>query len=236
MKTLGGVGFGDVATDLQASGDADTIAGLNALHIFWQAAQAYNSSLPSDFTSFLQGLERALVPVSQADVLPGYTGGLHPAGTQDQVFTLQIQGIGNMCNTAGSGSFWDIFSSGEGTAHPMEDTQIQSAMQNLAAQGHGNLPTSLGMFAAVLQDAATQVSFLQAAWFAVEATAVQAGQAAQAVGEAALSTAQSILAYRNYILLGVAALAGLILYKKFVPSRGHGALVANPRRRKIRSF
>lgn len=233
--------FGDVAADLVSSTDSNTQAGLKALGYFWQKAQTLNPQIPSDFGSFLVGLEQAMCPVSAAAAWPGYTGPYYPSKT-DQIFTLQVQGIGQMINTAGTQSAWSaIFSSSDNIA-AMPDSQVQSAMQALASAGQGKLPLSLNLIGQFLQDQATQVTFLDAAWYVANAVVATTAQGAQAAGNAvenvakgALDTLNIFATYELYFIAGGLALAGFVAYKLYLKpmsKRVVGEVKTNPKRRK----
>lgn len=218
--------FGDVISDVQAATDSDTVMGLKALHYFWQDAMTLNPQIPSDFPTFLAGLKNALVPATDADRWPGYVGPNYP-NNGDAVFKVKIAGIGNMANVGGTApSLWDKLTGSGGDVTPMTDDQVQASMQALAQQGGGKIPTDFNSFAAVFTNVATQVNFFDALWYTVAATAHDVGAGAAAAGQGLLDAGSTILAYKNYIMLGAAALASLILYMRFVPKR----VKTNPKR------
>lgn len=213
-------GFGDVISDIQNATDPDTVEGLKALTYFWQAAQPLNSQMPTDFPTFLKGLQTALVPTSAENAWPGYVGVYYP-NAPDAVFKLKVSGIGNMANVGGNSSegFFSTLLHLNSDVSPMTDDQVQAAMQQLATQGGGKIPADFNAFVAAFQGEAESVSFLDALWYTIGATAAQAVQGAEAVGNAALSTAQGILAYKNYLLIGAGVLGAALLYLRFVPRR-----------------
>lgn len=229
--------FGDVASDLIASTDANTAAGLQALNYFWQAAQSLNPQMPTDFPTFLAGLEQAMCPVSADVAWPGYAGPYYPTKT-DTVFTLQVQGIGQMVNTAGTVSFWASITGSQNIA-AMPASQVQAAMAALAQAGGGKLPTSLNQIAQYLEDQSTQVSFLSAAWYVAQAVVVtaaqgaaQVGNAALAVGEGALNAVNTFAQYETYFIvaaLGVAGYLGYTFYLK--PLMPKHSVQSNPKRK-----
>ncbi len=246
MKTYASLGraFGDVYSDVQSASDADTVAGIKALNYFWQAAQPLNSQMPTDFTAFLQGLKSALVPSDAASAWPGYVGPYYPS-KGDDVFKIKVAGIGQMANVGGtsSGGFLQtLFHSGSDVT-PMSDDQIKSAMQTLAQQGGGKIPTDFNAFTAAFTGAATQVNFYDALWYTVGASAANIVQGAQAAGNAVIATGEGALnalnifaEYEVYFIaaaLAVAAYVGYKLYLKPLSSRiGGGAVKQNPRRRR----
>jgi hypothetical protein len=202
---------------LLASTDPDVIAGLNALTVFWQAAMPLNPQLPTDFPSFLSALEQSLVP--------GQTG-----ATQDNIFTIQVQGIGTQVNVGGTPGFFST-----GTV-PMTSAQVATAMQALASQGSGKLPTNMNGFTAALTGSATTVNFLSAVTYTAEASTAQVAQAAQAAGNAIIDTASTALAWKNYLIWGAVAFGAFLLYIKFGGKLSSGKpteeVKANPSRRK----
>lgn len=227
--------FGDVVSDLQSSTDPDIIAGLNALQIFWQAAQSLNPQMPTDFPSFLEGLEQALVPASAEVAWPGYVGMYYPTN-QDQVFRLKVSGIGQMINVGGTapGFLSTLFSSSSTT--PMTSDQVTAAMQSLAQQGNGAIPTDFNSFQAVLTNSATSVNFMSTLWYVAGATAAQVVQGTAAAGQALVNTAAGAVdtlnifaEYEPYFLAGAAVIAAYVAYtvyvKPFTPRH-----VTNPRR------
>lgn len=208
--------LGDVVADLQAATDADTVAGLAALTLFWQAAQPLNPQIPADFPSFLTALENSLVPAGT---------------TQDAVFKIKVSGLGTQVNLGGTPGYFD-----SGTV-PMTTAQVTSAMQALATQGNGALPTDMNGFTAALTGSATTVNFLSAMTYTAEASGGQVVAAAQAAGNAIIATASTALAWKNYIIWGAVALGVFLLYIKFGGKLGSGEpekIAANPKRRSRR--
>lgn len=237
-------GFGSVADDLQASTDADTVAGVKALNYFWQAAQLLNSQMPADFGAFLLGLEQAMCPISAAVAWPGYVGMYYPNKT-DFVFTNQVAGIGLAINTAGTQSFFSSWLTGGDNIAVMPDSQIQAAMQALAQTGGGKIPTNLNLFYQYLKDQSTQVTFVDSLWYVAQAIVGTVAQGAQKAGEAVENAAQGALdtlnifaTYEPYFIAGGLALAGFVAYKLYLKpmsKRVVGEVKSNPRKRKSRS-
>lgn len=217
-------GMGDVVSELQAATDADTVAGMQALTYFWQDAQGLNPQMPRDFGLFMQGLEQALVPTTEAGRWPGYVGPLYP-NNPDAVFKAKVAGIGTMINTGGtsSGGFFSTLFSQGGTTTPLSDDQVQTTMQALANLGGGKIPADFNSFAAVLTNSATTVNFTDALWYTVTASAANVVQGAQAAGNTALNVGQGALTalntfaqYETYLLAGAAALAGYVAYTLYL--------------------
>jgi len=185
-----------VVATLMAATDAPTVSGLAALQTFWQAAMPLNPNLPTDFPTFLSQLEQSLITTSSG-------------ATQDKVFTIDVQGIGNEIQVGGTPGYFD-----SGTV-PMTTAQVTTAMQALATQGSGALPTTMNAFTAVLTNSATTVNFLAAMTYTAEASGGQVVQAAETAGNAIISTATTALAWQNYIIWGAVAFAAFLLYIKF---------------------
>jgi len=227
MKHLG---FGDVISDITSSTDPDMQAGVQALQTFWQAAMPLNAQMPTDFPTFLQGLQAALVPTSAAVAWPGYVGIYYP-NHPDQVFQLKVSGIGNMVNVGGTSSqgFFSTLLHTAPDVTPMTPSQVQSAMQALATQGGGKIPTDFNAFTAVLQNSAVQVDFLSALWYTVTATAGQVAAGAEQVGESVMNVGTFLNQYKTYLLIGGAALLGLAVFVR-VSGKMPG-LSRNPRKR-----
>jgi hypothetical protein len=236
--------FGDVIDDVQTATDADTVAGINALKFFWQAAGPLNPQMPADFGAFLQGLKAALVPTTLQNRWPGYVGPLYP-NNPDAVFKQKVAGIGLMVNSGGTSSagfFSTLFNSASDVT-PMTAAQVQSAMSALAQQGSGKIPADFNSFTAVLTNSATQVNFLDALWFTATASAANVVQGAQAAGNAVIATGEGALnalnifaQYESYFIFGGVAIAGLVAYKLYLkPMSKRMGLATNPRRRARRA-
>jgi hypothetical protein len=209
--------FGDVISDLQGSQDADTVAGLKVLSMYWNALKVYNPQIPSDFPSFLAGLKDALVPVSDAAKWPGYVGPLYP-NNPDGVFQIKVQGLGLIANTGGVPGFsWSSLlpgGSSETQLAPIPDSQLQAAMEDLASKGQGHIMADINQYGAAIQGQVTNPPFLDALWYTIQASTAQTVQAAQQIGTDLIQTGASLLAWRNYLLAAGGLFAAYVIYSK----------------------
>lgn len=218
-------GLGDVpasAITSLPSGYSDTDLGGYAITKFWQAAQSLNPQLPADWAAFCEILRRAYYPVSAAEAPAGYPKQIYYPNSSPQALGVFFDGLGLALRSVG-------FDQSLG--------KIDSAMQSLAANGHGQVPVNQNDFFKSIQDIATQVNFFDAAAFVIQASAAQVVTAAQDVGDTLIDAGAGILDNLNYILLAAGGLLGLIVYMRFAPKRAKAASVsvsANPRGRRRR--
>ncbi len=180
----------------------DTDLGDFALTRFWIAAQRLNPLMPQDWDSFLEMLRRAYFPKDAGEAPQGYTKLVYYPNSSDKQLGIFMEGLGVGLRSVG---------------FDQEPAKIQSAMESLAAQGAGALPAEPGNFFGVIQNAASQIHFLDAASFVARESASQIAQGVQNVGEAVLDTGSALLEYKNYLLIGAAGLAVTLLYLRFVP-------------------
>jgi hypothetical protein len=198
--------FGDVVADLQNATDADTIAGMNALNTYWRFAKELNPQIPQDFVQFLLALQQTLTP-----------------GKSDNFFKMQIRGIGTEVNVGGTPGYFSTES-----VVPMKPGQVNDAMEALAKKG-GRVPSDMNVIRGFLTDTATQVQFLPALLYTMEATggdvvvAVKESgekvlEVAKNVEEAAVNVSPGIVAASTnfqYLIYAAAGLVAIIAYSKF---------------------
>lgn len=180
----------------------DTDLGTFALQEFWKAALALNPALPGNFQDFMEIMRRAYYPKDTTEAPQGYTSWksiYYPLHSSD-AFAQYVDGVGVALRSVG---------------YDQDQGKIVSAMQALATKGNGQIPTNGNSFFSAVQDQAQNFNFYDAAAFVVVESAKDIGAGVQAAGNAIISTGKGILAYKNVILIGAAALVGFVLFERF---------------------
>jgi hypothetical protein len=179
---------------------SDLEIGSFALTLFWQAAQQLNPSMPGDWAAFLELLRRAYYPRDASEAPQGYTTWkqVYYPNASSKALAAFIDGLGLSIRSVEMN---------------LTPDHIQSAMQTLAGQGQGTIPTNSNAFFGVIQNEAEAFSFYDAAAFVVTESAKDIAHGAQVIGEDIIETGASILKYRNYIIAAAVIGAGFMLYK-----------------------
>ena len=157
------------------------------------------------------------------DASSGYTGynftmddliksmGITPSGWNQNTIVIHIQGVGLAAN-----------------ANEMTDTQIKEAMEDLAFRAQGSVPKDFNGFINAINNYLTNPSNLdliefetvelaKSFWRGTVGDIETASEIVQAVGSGVVSVGSAVVSgfkYLPYILLGVAAVAGIVILNK----------------------